>query len=58
LESAWDSFSPDFSKIDAKFSALIPVLKDMLAKDAERRPDAEKVANSFQKLVDKHGLLR
>jgi serine/threonine protein kinase len=58
LESAWDAFSPDFSKIDAKFSAVIPTLKDMLAKDPERRPDAEKVANSFQKLVDKHGLLR
>src|SRR2546426_253855 len=57
LESAWDAFSPDFSKIDPKFSAITPVLKDMLAKDPERRPDAEKVANSLQKLVDKHGRL-
>jgi len=57
LESAWDSFSPDVSKIDPKFSAIIPVLKDMLAKDPERRPEAEKVANSLQKLVDKHGRL-
>jgi len=57
LESAWDSFSPDLSKIDPKFSAITPVLKDMLAKDPQRRPDAEKVANSLQKLVDKHGRL-
>jgi len=45
------------SKIDPKFSAIIPVLKDMLAKDPGRRPEAEKVANSLQKLVDKHGRL-
>ena len=57
LESAWDSFSPDLSKIDPKFSAITPVLKDMLAKDPQRRPDAERVANSLQKLVDKHGRL-
>ena len=57
LEAAWDSFSPDLSKIDPKFSAITPVLKDMLAKDPQRRPDAEKVANSLQKLVDKHGRL-
>ena len=57
LESAWDSFSPDLSKIDPKFSAIMPVLKDMLNKDPERRPDAEKVGNSLQKLVDKHGHL-
>jgi len=57
LESAWDSFSPDLSKIDPKFSAITPVLKEMLAKDPERRPDAERVANSLQKLVDKHGRL-
>jgi serine/threonine protein kinase len=57
LESAWDSFSPDLSKIDPKFSAIAPVLKDMLAKDPQRRPDAEKISNSLQKLVDKHGRL-
>ena len=57
LEKTWDEFSPDLSKIDPKFSAIIPVLKDMLSKDPERRPDAEKVANSLQKLVDKHGRL-
>jgi serine/threonine protein kinase len=57
LESVWDAFSPDLSKIDSKFSAIIPVLKDMLNKDPEHRPDAEKVANSLQKLVDKHGRL-
>ena len=57
LESAWDSFSPDLSKIDSKFAAIIPVLKDMLNRDPARRPDAEKVANSLQKLVDKHGRL-
>lgn len=57
LESAWDSFSPDFSKIDAKFSAVIPVLKDMLARDPGRRPEAGSVANSLQKLVDKKGIL-
>ncbi|HVH14316.1 MAG TPA: protein kinase [Candidatus Angelobacter sp.] len=57
LESAWDSFSPDLSKIDPKFSAIIPVLKDMLNRDPARRPDAEKVASSLQRLVDKHGRL-
>jgi len=57
LEKAWDEFSPELSKIDPKFSAITPVLKDMLNRDSERRPDAEKVANSLQKLVDKHGRL-
>ena len=57
LEAAWDSFSPDLSKIDPKFSAITPVLKDMLNRDPARRPDAEKVASSLQKLVDKHGRL-
>jgi hypothetical protein len=57
LEKTWDDFSPDLEKIDPKFSAIMPILKDMLAKDPERRPDAEKVANSLQKLVDKHGRL-
>lgn len=57
LESVWDSFSPDFSKIDTKFSAIIPVLKSMLARDPGRRPEAGSVASSLQKLLDKKGNL-
>jgi serine/threonine protein kinase len=57
LESVWDSFSPDFAKIDTKFSAIIPVLKSMLARDPGRRPEAGSVASSLQKLLDKKGNL-
>jgi serine/threonine protein kinase len=57
LESAWDSYEPDFSRVDPKFDAIVPILKQMLAGDPRRRPDAGTVATSLQKLVDKHGLL-
>src|SRR5260370_14998594 len=57
LESAWDSFSPDMSKIDPKVSAITPVLKEMLATDPQRRPEAEKVASSLHNVVHKHGSL-
>jgi hypothetical protein len=57
LESAWGSFEPDFTRIDSKFSAVISVLKQMLAEDPRKRPDAGSVAMSLQKLVDKHGSL-
>ncbi len=57
LESAWDSFEPDFTRIDSKFNAVIPILKQMLAEDPRRRPDAGAVAASLQKLVDKRGSL-
>jgi serine/threonine protein kinase len=57
LESVWDGFKPDFSKIDSKFSAIVGDLKDMLARDPDDRPDAGSVAASLQKLVDKKGLL-
>jgi len=57
LESAWDGFDPDFSRIDPKFNAITPILKQMLAGDPHKRPDAGSVATSLQKLVDKRGLL-
>lgn len=57
LESVWDSFEPDFTRIDSKFSAVIPILKQMLAEDPRRRPDSGAVASSLQKLVDKRGSL-
>jgi serine/threonine protein kinase len=57
LESAWGSFEPDFTRIDSKFSAVISVLKQMLAEDPRKRSDAGSVAMSLQKLVDKHGSL-
>ena len=57
LESVWDSFSPDFAKIDSKFSPIVPVLKTMLARDPGRRPEAGSVASSLQKLLDKKGNL-
>jgi serine/threonine protein kinase len=57
LESAWDSFKPDFGRIDSKFSAAVSDLKEMLARDPEDRPEAGSIASSLQKLVDKRGLL-
>jgi serine/threonine protein kinase len=57
LESAWDSYDPDFTRIDQKFTAVIPILKQMLAADPRKRPDAGSVAASLQRLVDKRGLL-
>ena len=57
LESAWDSYDPDFTRIDQKFSAVVPILKQMLAGDPRKRPDAGDVATSLQKLVDKRGSL-
>ncbi len=55
LKSAWNSYSPDFAKIDSKFSAIIPVLKEMLARDPQHRPAAASVASSLHNLASKHG---
>ncbi len=55
LKSAWNSYGPDFAKIDSKFSAIISVLKEMLARDPQRRPGAASVASSLRNLADKHG---
>ncbi len=57
LESEWDSYEPDFGRIDSKFNGIVPILKQMLAGDPRKRPDAGSVAASLQKLVDKHGSL-
>ena len=57
LESVWDSFKPDFGRIDSKFSAAVSDLKEMLARDPEDRPEAGSIASSLQKLVDKRGLI-
>jgi len=55
VRSAWNSFAPDFTRIDPKFSSIIPVLKEMLAKDPENRPPAAAVASSLRNLADKQG---
>lgn len=55
LRSAWNSFTPDLTKIDSKFSSIIPVLKEMLAHDPENRPPATAVASSLRNLADKQG---
>ncbi len=57
LESTWDSYEPDFSRIDPKFDAIVPILKQMLAEDPRKRPDAGSVSTSLQKLLDKKGSL-
>lgn len=51
LRLAWDSFDPDFSRID-KFQSAIPILKGMLSKDAQKRPEAGTVASSLRNLKD------
>ncbi len=55
LKSAWNSFNPDFTRIDPKFSSAVSLLKDMLARDPRHRPSAGDVANSFRKLAGKLG---
>lgn len=50
LESAWKSFSPDFTKIDSKFSSAISVMRKMLAKDPQDRPAAGSLASSLRNL--------
>ena len=55
LRSAWNSFTPDFTRIDSKFSSIVPVLKEMLAKNPENRPPAAAVASSLRSLADKQG---
>jgi serine/threonine protein kinase len=55
LRSAWNSFTPDFTRIDPKSSSIIPVLKEMLAKNPENRPPAAAVASSLRSLADKQG---
>lgn len=51
LKSAWDSFDPDFARI-AKFQSAISMMKKMLAKDPQQRPDAGTVASSLRNLKD------
>ncbi len=58
LKSTWDSYAPDFTKIDPKFAPATSVMKEMLAKDPRHRPQAGAVANSLQNLGSKHGLFR
>ncbi len=49
LRAAWNSFTPDFTKVERVRSA-VPSLKKMLAKDPEQRPSAESVASSLRNL--------
>ncbi len=58
LRSAWNSFTPDFTRIDPKFSSAIPVLKEMLAKDPRHRPPAGTIAGSLRNLADKQSSRR
>jgi serine/threonine protein kinase len=51
LRNIWRSTRPDFTKIEANFSGILPILKKMLENDPDRRPEAGEVANSLQKLV-------
>jgi serine/threonine protein kinase len=54
LRSLWKSFNPDFTRIDSKFSSIVPVLADMMAKDAKRRPIAREVSNSLRNVAGKY----
>jgi hypothetical protein len=54
LRSIWKSFNPDFTRIDSKFSSIVPVLADMMAKDAKRRPIAREVSNSLRNVAGKY----
>ncbi len=58
LRSAWNSFTPDLARIDPKFSSVIPVLREMLAKDPRQRPTAGAVASTLRSLGDKQGSRR
>jgi serine/threonine protein kinase len=51
LRSIWKSSRPDFTKIEANFSPMLSILKDMLQNDPRHRPDAGSIANSLQKLL-------
>jgi len=50
LRSAWNSFTPDFTRIDSKFSSIVPVLKEMLAKDPH--VSAGLTASQIEALLD------
>jgi hypothetical protein len=52
LRTIWNSFTPDFSRIDPKLSPIVSLLKDMLSRDPRHRPRAGEVSNSFRKLAD------
>ncbi len=52
LRATWNSFTPDFTRIDSKLSSVVSLLKDMLSRDARHRPAAEDVSTSFRKLAD------
>jgi hypothetical protein len=54
LRSLWKSFNPDFTRIDSKFSSIVPVLAGMMAKDAKRRPIAREVSNSLRNVAGKY----
>ncbi|HZY95070.1 MAG TPA: protein kinase [Candidatus Bathyarchaeia archaeon] len=51
LESIWKYSEPDFTKVDSKSSAVVTILKKMLERDPNHRPEAGEVANSLAKLV-------
>lgn len=55
LNSAWNSFNPDFTKMDSKLSSIIPTLKQMLARDPMHRPSAGEVASSLRNLTGRRG---
>jgi serine/threonine protein kinase len=53
LRNIWKSARPDFTKVEANFSNILPTLKKMLDNDPDHRPEASEVAASLQKLVRK-----
>ena len=54
LRSLWKSFNPDFTRIDSKFSSIVPVLAEMMAKEARRRPAAREVSSSLKNVAGKY----
>jgi serine/threonine protein kinase len=54
LRSIWKSFNPDFTRIDSKFSSIVPVLAEMMAKEPRRRPVARETSNSLRNVASKY----
>ncbi len=53
LKSTWKNFEPDYGRIDAKFAAVVPILRDMMSKESKKRPEASSVSESLRKIAGK-----
>ncbi len=51
LRATWKNFEPDYNRIDSKFASVVPTLKDMMSKEAKKRPAARDVSESLRKLA-------